>query len=73
MDPHFEIYPEHEGHAPETPTGQHGWRFVAANGAVVAVGGEGFTSEEHASEAIHNFLNLVLGVEPHPPILTAER
>jgi hypothetical protein len=78
MEPHFEIYPEHKApdgatasEAIAVPTGEYCWRFRAANGAIVAVGGESFTREDDANRAIHEFVQHVLGAQPHPPILTA--
>lgn len=70
---HFEVYPERDTGAERKPTGEYGWRFVAHNGAIIATGGESFTTREHGHRAIHGFLGLIsnpamASTVPHPPI-----
>lgn len=51
----FEVYPQKQGagsEKPGQPTGQYGWRYRAeGNDSISAVGGEGFTTEDHAERA----------------------
>lgn len=44
MDPKFEVFKSEAD-------GQHYWRLVASNGAVIATGGEGFSSKAAAYRA----------------------
>lgn len=76
---HFEIYPQvtpaldqAKGEELVEPTGEFGWRFRSANGQISAIGGEGFTRREDANRAIHDFLDVVTGVQPHPPIIDVD-
>lgn len=71
---HFEIYPHtrEDGEHQKHPTGEYGWRLRAANGAIVAVAGEGFTRREDANRAIHDMLDAATGQQPHPPILDVD-
>lgn len=62
--PHFEVYPRKDG--------GYGWRFVATNNRITAIGGEGFTRRDDANRAIHDFFASVTGEEPHPPIFDVD-
>lgn len=62
-EPRFEVFEfmssvgvDAEGIAvPAEATGEHGWRFRAANGKISAIGGEGFTRAEDAERAVMDF------------------
>ena len=43
-------------------TGAWRWRFVAANGRIMADSGEGYCSEFNANRAIRRFRDLVRGI-----------
>ena len=42
---HFEVY--------EDTDGEFRWRLVSSNGQIVAVAGEGFTTEDHAWRSLN--------------------
>lgn len=44
-------------------TQEFGWRHVAANGRINAIGGEGFSRERDAERAIYDFLTEI-GCDP---------
>lgn len=62
-DPRFEVYPRkragegapmntEDGPAPSLP--EYGWRLRAANGQIIAIGGEGFTRRADAHRAVND-------------------
>jgi hypothetical protein len=53
----FEVYPEYEDADPNALTGAQAWRMTETeNESTIAVGGEGFTTAEHAEAAVANVM-----------------
>ena len=55
----FQVYPE-TNHIIERKSGRWRWRFIAANGKIMADGGEAYASASNARRAIKRFADISL-------------
>lgn len=69
--PTFDVY--------QDKAGEYRWRFIAANGQIVATGAEGYDGEYNANRAMFRFMELVRSVstaemqdDPRTPEQVAE-